>query len=269
MGGELGGLIGVVHLAAMPGDPRYESGGFTRAEVWARRDMEALKAGGISTVVIENFGSAPFFKGTRADPLPPHQVAFIAQVGRIAREEFGLRVGINCLRNDAYSAIGIAATCGAAFVRVNVHSGAYVTDQGLIEGDAARTLRYRRELEATDVAILADVLVKHAQPLAAKIDPVTEVHDCLDRGLAAGVIVTGSATGAPVDEGLLKVVAGAATGRPVFIGSGLTLENAERLLPLVQGAIVGSWLKEDGKVHAPVDVTRVRRLVEAAQQIWA
>lgn len=262
------GLIGVIHLGAMPGDPLYQGGGFKAVEALARQDMAALVEGGIKTIIVENFGSAPFFKGTRADPIPPHQVAFIAHIVRMASAEFGFRVGVNCLRNDAYSALGIAACSGAEFIRVNVHSGAYVTDQGLIEGEAARTLRYRRELEAEHVAILADVLVKHAQPLAP-VDPVTEVHDCLDRGLAAGVIVTGSATGAAVDRERLEVVVKAAGGRPVFIGSGLTLESAPTLLPLVSGAIVGSWLKREGKVRGPVDAARVRQLVTLADELYA
>src|SRR5215212_5017525 len=66
--------------------------------------------------------------------------------------------------------LALAAVCAGpgAFIRVNVHSGAMVTDQGVIEGRADRTLRRRRELGAErDVAILADVLVKHAAPLGA------------------------------------------------------------------------------------------------------
>ena len=57
-------------------------------------------------------------------------------------------MGINVLRNDAQAAMGIAAASGASFVRVNVLSGAMLTDQGLIEGQAAELLRLRRQLEA-------------------------------------------------------------------------------------------------------------------------
>jgi predicted TIM-barrel enzyme len=53
---------------------------------------------------------------------------------------------LNVLRNDARAALGAALACGATFVRVNVHTGATWTDQGLIEGDAYATLRYRQAL---------------------------------------------------------------------------------------------------------------------------
>ena len=37
---------------------------------------------------------------------------------------------MNVLRNDAAAALSIAAVAGATFIRVNVHTGAVVADQG-------------------------------------------------------------------------------------------------------------------------------------------
>ena len=147
-------------------------------------------------------------------------------------------------------------------MRVNVHTGAYVTDQGLIEGEANRSLRYRRELGAENVEILADVLVKHAEPLVP-VDPTTATEDTVKRGLADGVIVTGRATGQPVDRALLEQVSTVAGHASVLIGSGLTLENCSELGPYVDGAIVGTALKRDGQLFAPVDVDRVKAMAEA------
>lgn len=260
------GLIGVIHLDPLPGDPRYRGdGGFAAVEARALADGESLVRGGVSALILENFGSAPFVKGTSGNRVPPHQVAALAVLGRGCVEQFaGIPVGVNCLRNDAPAALGIAAAAGLAFVRVNVHTGAYITDQGLIEGEADRSLRYRRSLSAEGVEILADVLVKHAAPLTP-LEPEQAVHDCLDRGLADGVIVTGQATGAPVSLDLLRQVRQAAGSRPVYLGSGLTLENAAELVPLAEGAIVGTWVKREGRVENPVDEERVRQLAQAVE----
>jgi membrane complex biogenesis BtpA family protein len=261
------GIIGVVHLPPLPGDPRWRgapgaaSAGFDEAEAWALRDAEALEEGGVAGLIVENFGSAPFYKGTPGDRVPPHQVAALARITRAIVARSALPVGVNCLRNDAPAAIGIAAAAGAAFVRVNVHAGAYVTDQGLIEGEAAHTLRYRAALGAR-VGILADVLVKHAAPLAP-LGVADAVGDVLHRGLADAVVVTGAATGARVDVERLAEVARAAGSAPVLIGSGLTPALVDALAPLATGAIVGSWLKEGGRVERPVDRARVRALVAA------
>lgn len=260
------GLIGVIHLPAMPGDPAHgdavaPGGGFEGVIAHARRDADALAAGGITSVVVENFGSRPFPKGTAGDPIPPHQVAAIAVIARELRPRFAA-IGINCLRNDVVSALGIAAATGSDFVRVNVHVGAYVTDQGVIEGEAARSLRYRASLGARSIAICADVLVKHATPLAP-LEPERATKDTLERGMADAVVVTGAATGAAADRALLERVRRAAGERRVILGSGVTPDNASSLLPLADAAIVGTWTKQGGDVRAPVDRDRVRQLVEA------
>jgi len=255
----LTGLIGVVHLQALPGDPGAPDASFERVESAAFADAERLAEGGVDGVIVENFGSAPFVKGNAGDRIPAHQAAAMSVIVRDIVRRFGLPTGVNCLRNDAMSALGIAAATGASFVRVNVHTGAYVTDQGLIEGEAAQTMRYRAALGAS-VAVVADVLVKHATPLAP-LSVADAVKDTLYRGRADGVIVTGSATGAAVDAGRLEAVRTAAGEAPVWIGSGLSPKNASNLLPWVDAAIVGTSLKTDMDVRNAVDIERVREMV--------
>jgi uncharacterized protein len=260
-----GGIVGVVHLLPLPGDPLAGPGaGFGDAERRALDDAGVLVEGGVDGLIVENFGSAPFVKGTEGHRAPPHQVAALALVARELLVRFGKPVGVNVLRNDAPAAIGVAAAARASFARVNVHVGAMVTDQGLIEGEAAYTLRYRDALGARAVAIWADVLVKHAAPLGP-LDPGQAARDCLERGLADALIVTGAATGEPVSIERLRQVAEAAEGAPVWLGSGLTPQSAESLAPLARGAIVGTWFKQGGEVRAPVEAGRVRELVAAVK----
>lgn len=256
----LRGVVGVVHVLALPGDPRNRGASFSEVERHSLEDVAALARGGVNAIIIENFGSAPFSKSR----VPPHQAAALAIVARRARDVTDLPIGMNCLRNDAASALGIAAAAGGSFVRINVHVGAYVTDQGLVEGRADRSLRYRQSLGLIDkIAILADVLVKHAAPLAP-ISMAEAVRDTVERGLADGVIVSGSATGAPVNVAELEEARRAAGVAPVFIGSGFTPDLAATHGPLVDGIIVGTWVKRDGLISAPVDSDRVRRLIDAA-----
>lgn len=251
--------IGVVHLASLPGDPGHDGSGFEAAVAAARRDAGALAAGGMQGLIVENFGSWPFPKGTPDQPTPPWQVAALTRAALAVQAESGLPTGINVLRNDARAALGIAAAIGGAFIRVNVHAGAAMTDQGLIEGRAFETLRIRRNLGADAVAILADVRVKHAAPLVERA-LADEVEELVARAGADGIIVTGRGTGHPVDEALLAEAAAAAGETPVWIGSGMS-PGRRHLLEHAHGAIVGTYVKEDGDVRRPVDVERVRRLV--------
>ncbi|XTZ12805.1 MAG: BtpA/SgcQ family protein, partial [cyanobacterium endosymbiont of Rhopalodia inflata] len=174
-------------------------------------------------------------------------------------------VGINLLRNDAIGAMAIASIINAKFIRVNVLTGIMATDQGLIEGNAHKLLRYRRELGA-DVAILADVLVKNACYLGIQ-NLTTAVEDTLERGLADGIILSGWATGLPPSLEDLKLASAAAQGTPVFIGSGANWDNIGKLMQAADGVIVASSLKRNGRNRESIDPIRVAQFVEAAQQV--
>jgi membrane complex biogenesis BtpA family protein len=173
-------------------------------------------------------------------------------------------LGVNVLRNDARSALAVACATGAAFIRANVHAGAVVADQGLLQGDAYATLRERRLLGA-EVAIFADVQTKHAAPLAP-VEVEQEARDLVQRALADALIVTGRATGQAAALADVKRVRDAVRETPVLVGSGVTAESVAELLSVAHGVIVGTWLKREGQVGNPVDPARVRQLVDAARR---
>jgi uncharacterized protein len=226
----------------------------------ALADARALVEGGMDAVLIENYGDAPFTPGR----VEPATVAALAVVAREVRAAFPTAtLGINVLKNDARAALAIACAVGATFIRVNVHAGAVVADQGLVQSDAYATLRDRRLLGA-DVKIFADVGGKHAVPLAP-VDLEQHARDLTHRGLADGLVVSGQATGAATALADVKRVRGAVPGVPLLVGSGATAETAAELLSVADGLIVGTALKCGGDVTAAVDPERVRRLVAAAR----
>jgi membrane complex biogenesis BtpA family protein len=174
-------------------------------------------------------------------------------------------VGANVLRNDARGALAVAVGADLDFVRVNVHTGAAVTDQGVIEGRAAETMREREAL-APGVAILADVDVKHATPLGAGRDLAETARDTAYRGLADGLIVTGKATGSAASREDLEIVTRAVPDRPVFVGSGVTADTVEATLKLAAGVIAGTALKTGKATEARVDGSRAREFARAARR---
>lgn len=246
-------LVGMVHLRALPGSPLSAC---TLAAVLdaAAADARALKEGGADALIVENFFDVPFAR----ESVPPHTIAAMTLAVDAVRRAVSLPTGVNVLRNDARAAIAIALTCGAQFVRVNVYVGAAVTDQGLIQGAARDAVLYRRELGA-DVAIWADVLVKHAAPLGAA-DIADAARDAVHRGLADALIVTGAATGVAAHPDDLMRARAALPGTPLLVGSGLDVESAPAFMRHAAGAIVGTSLKSGGAVAAPVDPARVRAL---------
>lgn len=243
-------LFGMVHLEPLPGASLY-GGSMDAVIAAALADARALRDGGCDGMVFENFGDRPFFK----DRVPPETVAAMTRVIVEVIREVTLPFGVNVLRNDAASALGIAAVTGADFIRINVHTGAMITDQGLIEGRAAETLRRRASL-APNVLIFADHMVKHAAPLA-DVDEAQAAKDLQMRGLADAIIVSGRETGAEPDAARFASVR-EAVDAPLLVGSGLTEANAASFAA-ADGAIAGTSVKRDGRV----DAARVARLVAA------
>ncbi len=247
-------IVGMVHLLPLPGSPGY-GGSMQQVLERAQRDGDALVAGGVDGIIVENYGDAPFFP----DHVPAVTVAALTSAVAKIRRLTDLPLGVNALRNDAAAALSIAAVTGAQFVRVNVHAGAMLTDQGWIAGRAHETLRLRAALQA-GIAIFADVLVKHAvAPAGLTIEDAAA--DAYRRGGADALIVSGKATGAPTDRDDLKRVRTAVPEAPLWIGSGVHSGNAVELLDIADGVIVGSAFERDGKAGAEVVTDKVRQLV--------
>lgn len=245
----------MVHLAPLPGAPRF-GGDLDAVLAAARRDADTLAAAGFDALMVENFGDAPFF----AETVPPVTIAAVTRAV-LAVAGAGLPVGVNVLRNDACGALAVAAATGAGFIRVNVLSGVMHTDQGTITGRAAEVSRLRAAI-APEVAVLADVFVKHAVPPAG-LTVEQAAADLWERAGADGVVVSGSGTGAPVDRDRLARVADAIPGAPLYIGSGATPETAAALLERCAGIIVGTAVKVGGVTTNPVDPERARAFAAA------
>ena len=253
-------IIGVVHLPPLPGSPGWR-GDLDRVVEHALRDAETLAQGGVDAVIFENFGDVPFLSG----PVPPETVAAMAVVIERVGRSIAVPFGVNVLRNDPIAALGLAYATGGEFIRVNVHTGVMVTDQGIVEGRAAETVRRRSGLGAR-VKLLADVLVKHAVPLGEQ-DIRDAARAAVHRGLADALIVTGPFTGEEADPSDVKAVKEAVPqGTPVLVGSGVTEENIGTYLEWADGAIVGTSVKRDGVISNPVDRERVARLVSVGRE---
>ncbi len=246
-------LIGVVHLLPLPGSPRY-GGRLERVLAAARRSADVLFDAGFDAVVVENFGDTPF----HPDAVEPHVVGIASRL--VAEISARGPCGVNLLRNAAGDALAAAFAGGGRFIRVNVHTGAVLADQGILQGRADATLRYRQVL-GSDIRILADVRVKHAAPLVAR-DLIVEAKDCVERGLADGLIVTGSRTGELGDPACAERLKRELPGVPVFMGSGVTARTARRVLQAADGIIVGTSLE---RALGVIDPAKARAFVKSAR----
>ena len=254
----IGPLIGMVHLAPLPGSPRF-AGDLDRVIAEAVTDATRLADAGFDALLVENFGDAPFF----ADDVPKITVASMTRAVVAVIDAVGVPVGVNVLRNDALAAIAIAAAAGGSFIRVNVLSGVMSTDQGAITGRAAEVSRLRASI-APDLTVLADVFVKHAVPPPG-LTVERAAIDLWERSGADGLVVSGVGTGRPLDHERLTAVHAAVPDAPLYAGSGIDTDTVAGLLETCAGVIVGTAVKESGKTTSPVDPIRAAALVAAAR----
>ncbi len=252
---QIPNVIGVVHLLPLPGSPRF-GGSLDNIIDRSIRDCSLYCKYGLKGALIENFGDNPFTAGK----VDPATVASMTRVAIVLKEKFPDMVfGINVLRNDAESALSIATVVGADFIRVNVHVGAVVADQGIIQGKAYDTLRLRKNLEA-NVKIFADVEVKHAAVIG-KYDIEMQAADALERGLADAIIISGSRTGEPVDMKQLRTLRRLFSDAKIIIGSGANSRNARELLKIADSLIIGTSVKFERVTSNPVDENRLKEFV--------
>ena len=260
-GRDGGVLIGVVHLAPLPGAPDHSVDEVEPIYARGLADARAYAAAGFDGLIIENHGDIPFSK---PQDIGPETAAHMAVACDRIRRETGLPIGVNVLANGALHALAVASASGARFIRVNQWANAYVANEGLIEGAAATALRYRRALGAQGVRIFADAHVKHGAHAIVQDRPVAELVRDVEFFNADAVIATGQRTGHAADLGYIGSLK-AATTLPTLVGSGVTPENVNAILAIVSGVIVASSLKVDGGWWNPVDPQRARDFVARAR----
>jgi uncharacterized protein len=224
-------ILGMIHLPALPGAPRSSQ---TLDDLigFALDEAAKLEGAGIDGVIVENVGDTPFFR----EGVPAITVAAMGVIVREVVRNAHVPVGVNMLRNAWEEAVSVAYITGAQFIRCNVVIGAYVTDQGIIQGCAAELARLRRSLDR-DVLVLGDVHVKHAAPLF-DVPLVDAALDLAERGGVDAVIVSGSRSPDPPSFEMVSSVANA-IDLPVLIGSGVGHANARQFYELSGGILLG------------------------------
>ncbi|MAJ46536.1 MAG: hypothetical protein CBC35_04425 [Planctomycetes bacterium TMED75] len=253
-------LVGMVHVGALPGTPRNRCG-IDELLVNAARDASLLADAGFDALLIENMHDLPYLKRT----VGPEIVASMSVIARALRETVELPLGVQILAGANREALAVAQSADCRFIRAEGFAYASIADEGLLEeADAGPLLRYRKAIDAEEIAILADVRKKHsAHALTADVSLEEQVETIEFMG-GDGVIVTGPATGRRVDTDEV-VRAGTASGLPVITGSGACAETIAQLLDHADAAIIGSATKVDGRWEQPVDLARAQAIVGAAR----
>jgi len=251
-------IWGMVHVGPLPGTPRYENNFETIVEK-AVTEAKLLEKHGCSGILFENMHDVPYLKTF----VGPEITAAMAVIGAEIRKETGIPLGVQILAGANRAALSVAHAVGADWIRAEGFVFSHIADEGMIEACAGDLLRFRKELGANNVKIMADIKKKHSSHALTSDVDIVETAKAAEFFGADAVILTGASTGqkASVEE-LAKVKK--AVSVPVLIGSGVTPQNA-RDYALADGFIVGSSLKVGGDWRNELSSDAVSQIVEAIQ----
>lgn len=247
-------IIGMIHLQPLPGSPLY-SGDYQAIVQAALQDLKALEEGGADAFIVENFGDTPY-----AGTVDPITFAAMVQITNTIAAQTHLPFGVNVQFNCTAEEWATAYVTGAQFIRVEAFVENRVGIHGLSQA-AAPALARQKAAYPANTMIFADINTKHT---FATVDQPLDfsIHEAVESG-ADALIATGLLTGqSPTvkDVAYFKELAGKT---PVILGSGVNAKNIRDFFEIADGAIIGSSIKKDGNVKAPVDTERLKQLVFA------
>lgn len=247
-------VVGMVHCLPLPGTFGFKDN-LDEVKEQALHDAVTLKEAGFTAIMIENMGDVPY-----AEVMEVEQITALSAIAQMIKEEVDLPLGVDCAFSDYRSALAIAKAVGASFVRIPVFVDTVVFSDGLIYPSARKALAYREKIKADDVAILADIQVKHSYMLSQAID-LKESAKLAEANGADAIVVTGMKTGQAASLDDLKMIKDLVK-IPVFVGSGVNHKNIKEQLEVVDGCVIGSSIKPNGVIEKPVDFELSKRLIE-------
>ena len=218
-------LIGMIHFPPLIGLPEYP--GFEYIKAKMLREVKILEQGGVDAIMIENNYDLPHH-----EKVSSMTAAMMGSLAQIVSQTAVLPVGINILWNDYETALAICASTRLSFFRVPAFVDTVKTGYGIMKARSTEVLALRKRLGLEEVAILADIQVKHSEMVDKNKGLDVSAQEAVDAG-ANVLIVTGKWTGDAPQVDDLKTVRSAVGEFPILIGSGATRENLPPNVPFV------------------------------------
>lgn len=255
-------IIAMCHLQPLPGDPYYDAErGMEYVLEAARADLMALQNGGVDAVMFSNEFSLPYLTDVRTETV----AAMARIIGELMRD-IRIPYGVNVLW-DAKKSLDLAAATGAQFVR-EIFTGVYASDFGLWNTNVGETIRHQRQLGASNVKLMFNIVPEAAQYLAER-DIEGIARSTVFNNRPDALCVSGLTAGAETDAQLLKRVKDRVPETVVLANTGMRIDNVEKQLSIADGAVVGTTFKVDGKFENPVDEKRVKAFMDRVKAFRA
>jgi len=254
-------IIGMIHVMALPGTPRYKLESSQIIDQ-ALNEARVYKKAGIDSILIENMHDIPYLKGRVG-----HEISsLMCLIAYLIKQETNLPIGVQILAGANKEALAVAKSSSIDFIRAEGFVFAHIADEGFIEAQAGDLLRYKKQINADEVAIFTDIKKKHSSHAITQDVSLLDTAKAARFFLSDGVIVTGNHTGetASIDElKTLKEV----LDFPVLVGSGITQDNVGDYFPICDAMIIGSYFKEQGYWENELCYERIVKFMDRIRTI--
>lgn len=258
MSGGKKAIIGMVHLAGLPGSVHFTE----RVEAITERAVSETKTlvdAGFDAVLFQNTGDVPALEeGDEAT------VAFMTAIGLQLREVNPRILGVNVLMNGSKAALAIAKATSADFVRIKVNVGAVATSTGMVQGDPHDVLAFRNRIKGHEIDIIGDLYDRTAAPVGEF--PFEVLADLALRNAEVDALVV---SGYDDEDTLnrLRLLNNKLPRAPRISGGGANLDNLAAYMQLSDAIIVGSSIKTQGGFLDPVDPHKAKEFMNKVRQL--
>ncbi|RLU26263.1 hypothetical protein DMN91_000056 [Ooceraea biroi] len=247
-------------VSVYSGTPRYK-GCTERIVEDAVKEAVIYAESCVDGILVENMHDVPYVKQKDLSPeIISMMTRICTEIRKVAPQN--IACGIQILAGCNKEAIAVAKAARLQFIRAEGFVFSHMADEGFIDANAGTLLRFRRQIDAEDILVFADVKKKHSSHAITSDVSLLETVRAAEFFLADGVILTGNATGDAVNvKDLTEVRECVAARVPVLIGSGVTLDNVDNYVEAADALIVGSHFKKAGRWENALEPERVRALV--------
>ena len=213
-------LIGMIHTGCMQGEDMLDT---------AKREVETYLKYGLYPLVENYFGSAADCEKVLAWLQERHPSAVY---------------GVNIL-GDPYEAFLLAGAYGAKFIQIDSVCGHLEPEKDEEYAEELKAMRKK-----TDVVLLGGVRFKY-QPVRSNRSQTEDLLLGMER--CDAIVCTGEGTGMPTPFAKVKEFKAVLDKFPVVVGAGVTIDTAKETFDVADGAIVGSWVKDNHEAYNPVN----------------
>ncbi|MCF0110955.1 MAG: membrane biogenesis protein [Erysipelotrichaceae bacterium] len=228
-------IIGMLHLKGLTREERFER---------FKREFAIYCEEGVDAVIVEDYF------GTLTD---------MKQALQYLKENGSpIPYGVNCLNFDMLG-FELANEYGADFVQIDSVVG-HVKDRD------EESLEYFLESYKAkyDVAVFGGVRFKY-QPLLSIHTLEEDLRTAMRR--VEAICVTETKTGEETSIEKIKQFKDVLEDFPLIVAAGVTLDNIESQLAIADGAIIGSYFKDNRQDYGDLSAEHVREIMNKVKEI--